>query len=343
MPARQIRERCVEEMVRRGTTTPVLIALSVLAVAAGGDVRVRILEYDVPTANARPHDPAAAPDGSLWFTGQQANILGRLDAVTGTIREYPLKTPGSGPHGLVADREGYIWFTANYKGYIGRLDPASGEVAEFPMPNPEARDPHSLVFDQKGMLWFTCEASNFVGRLDPTTKQVRLVPSPTAASSPYGIVVTSRGIPFYCEFGSNKLASIDPDTMTITEHPLPEGARPRRLTVAPGDAIYYSDYARGYLGRFGPATDKVVEWASPGGKGSKPYGIAATPDGIVWYSESGIEPNTIVRFNPKRATFSRWPIPSGGGVVRNMVVGPRGDLYIACSGVNKVGIVLVEK
>jgi virginiamycin B lyase len=193
------------------------------------------------------------------------------------------------------------------------------------------------------MLWLTFEASNFVGRLHPRTGAVRLMPSPTSRSLPYGIVVTSRGIPFYCEFGSNKLASIDPETMVITEHRLPDGARPRRLTIAQGDRIYYSDYARGYLGRFDPATGKVDEWASPGGPDSKPYGITTTPDGAVWYSESGVTPNTIVRFEPAISAFSRWPIPSGGGVVRNMVSTPAGDLYIACSGVNKVGIVRAER
>jgi len=52
-----------------------------------------------------------APDGSLWYTGQGANKLGRLDPKAGEFKEYPLKTRGSGPHGLVADKEGNIWFT----------------------------------------------------------------------------------------------------------------------------------------------------------------------------------------------------------------------------------------
>ena len=46
----------------------------------------------------------ATPDGALWYTGQMANILGRLDPSTGAIKEYPLKTPASGPHGLVDDK-----------------------------------------------------------------------------------------------------------------------------------------------------------------------------------------------------------------------------------------------
>jgi virginiamycin B lyase len=40
---------------------------------------------------------------------------------------------------------------------------------------------------------------------------------------------------------------------------------------------------------------------------------------IVWYSESAVNPNTLVRFDPKTEKFQTWAIPSGGGVVRHMV------------------------
>jgi virginiamycin B lyase len=80
-------------------------------------------------------------------------------------------------------------------------------------------------------------------------------------------------------------------------------------------------------------------WPSPGGAGSNPYGIAITLDGMVWYSESGVKPNTIIRFNPKTEEFARAKIPSGGGTVRNMAATSDGRVYLACSGVNKVGVV----
>jgi len=300
---------------------------------------VSIKEWDLPTPNSRPHDPALGPDGSLWYTGQRANTLGRLDVHTGTIKEFALKTPDFGPHGLVADHEGNIWFTAVSKGYIGKLDPKTGSVTEYPLPDPSATDPHTPVFDQHGTLWFTVESSNFVGRLDPKTGHIDLKQVPTANAIPYGIIVTPDGIPFFCEFGTNHLASIDPKAMAITEYPLPQGARPRRLALAPDGTIYYSDYARGYLGHFNPATHKVEEWPSPAGAQSHPYGIAVTSDGTVWYSESGVQPNTIVKFDLRNKAFSAAPIPSGGGVVRNMVATPDGKLYLACSGVNKVAIV----
>ncbi|HYA26248.1 MAG TPA: hypothetical protein VEF05_18955 [Terriglobales bacterium] len=312
---------------------------AVLAVAATATLSVEIKEYDVPTPNARPHDPAVGPDGSLWVTEQKANKLGRLDPKTGKFQEYPLKTPGSGPHGLVADRNGNIWFTAIAKGYVGKLDPKTGNITEYRAPGEQEMDPHTPVFDQNGMLWFTNEESSTIGRLDPGTGEIELKAIPTPHAVPYGIVVTSQGVPFFCEFHTNKLASINPRSMTIREYPLPEGARPRRLALAADGTIYFSDYAQGKLGYFDPATGKVEEWPSPGGPNSEPYGIAITGDGMVWYSETGVTPNTLVRFDPRTKTFASENIPSGGGVVRNMAATKDGRLYLACSGVNKVAVV----
>src|SRR5215467_10145987 len=130
--------------------SPVLLTLTVLAFAAVGTLSLSIKEYEVPTPRSRPHDPARAPDGALWYTGQGANKLGRLDPKTGEFKEYPLQTPGSGPHGLVADRQGNIWFTAIAAGYVGRLNPKTGEVSEYRPSDKTKIDPHTPVFDRDG-------------------------------------------------------------------------------------------------------------------------------------------------------------------------------------------------
>ena len=46
-----------------------------------------------------------------------------------------------------------------------------------------------------------------------------------------------------------------------------------------------------------------------------------------------------LRFDPKTEKFQTWPIPSGGGVVRNMDVTREGNIALACSGVNRIGLV----
>jgi virginiamycin B lyase len=86
-----------------------------------------------------------------------------------------------------------------------------------------------------------------------------LAKSPTPHAVPYGIVVLHSNAPFFCEFGTNKLATVDPKTMTIREYTLPNaGARPRRIALAPDGTVFYTDFARGYLGHFDPASGKLL-------------------------------------------------------------------------------------
>jgi virginiamycin B lyase len=314
-----------------------------VASVSTGNTAVVFKEWDVPTPNSRPHDPLAASDGSIWYTSMNANVLGRFDPKTQQFKEFTLKTPASGPHGLTEDRAGNIWFTANTKGYVGKLDPKTGQINEYPMLDPAARDPHTPVFDQMGNLWFTIQSANKVGRFIPASGELTLRNSPTPRSLPYGIVVSSKGVPFYVEFGANKVASIDPQTMVIREWTLPNAdSRPRRVAIDANDIIWYSDYSRGFVGRLDPATGKVSEWPSPGGHQSQPYGIAVI-NGMVWYSESGVEPNTLVRFDPGTESFQTWKIPSGGGVVRNVSVTKEGNLVLAESGVNKIALVEIGR
>jgi virginiamycin B lyase len=306
-----------------------------------GPVKVSFKEWAVPTAGSRPHDPLITADGMLWYTGQAANVLGRVDPRTGAIKEFALPDK-SGPHGLVADRAGAIWYTGNSGAHVGKLDPATGKVTTFPMPDPAARDPHTPIFDKYGILWFTVQGADMVGRLDPASGEVKLVKA-SPRSRPYGIVVSSTGTPFFDLFGTNKLGSIDPKTLAIREYPLPNAAsRPRRIAITPDDMVWYTDFSRGFLGRLDPKTGAVTEWASPGGAASQPYAIAPQGD-IVWYVESNTKPNMLVRFDPKTTKFQTWPIPAGGGVVRHMVATADGKLGLAESGVNQVALVTIER
>jgi len=308
-----------------------------------GPVKVSFAEWSVPTPGSRPHDPLAARDGSLWYTGQMANVLGRLDPRTGRFKESPLKTPHSGPHGLVEDKDGAIWYTGNTGALIGKLDPRTGAVTEYTMPDPDAKDPHTLIFDQSGILWFTVQNANRVGRLDPKTGEIKLLTPPTPKSRPYGMAVTSKGVVFYVAFGTNKVGSVDPKTLEIHEYPLPDPAsRPRRITITSDDIVWYADFSRGYLGRLDPGTGRVSEWPSPSGPKSEPYGISAIND-VIWYSESGTTPNTVVRFDPKTEKFQTWVIPGGGNIVRNTSVTPDGNFVLANSLVNAVTLVKILK
>ena len=69
-------------------------------------------------------------------------------------------------------------------------------------------------------------------------------------------------------------------------------------------------------------------------------------DGIVWYNESGMRPDTLVRFDPRTETFQSWPIPSGNvhaGIIRHMRPTRGGDLLIHQSSTNRVILVTPKR
>ena len=323
-----------------------VVTVTHAAPAISDSVDVKFDQWMTPSKPAYPHDPAVAPDGSIWYTGQRANVVGRFDPATQQFKEYLLPTPNSGPHGLQPDKAGNIWYTGNSAGLIGRIDAKTGKITEYKMPNRKAGDPHSLVFLPDGRLFFTVQAGNFVGTLDPNAPggAVKLVEAPTVNARPYGVRLDSKGVPYFDEFNSNKIGSADPKTLVIREYPLPDkGARPRRIAVAKDDTVWYGDYARGYLGHLDPKTGKVEEFKSPGGEDARPYAIDVTADGAVWYVETGDDAkNVLVRFNPETKKFLTWPIPGGGGTVRNMDIDKDGNLWLACSGVGKIAKVTIS-
>jgi streptogramin lyase len=209
------------------------------AVIIPGSVDASIKEWTVPTPGSRPHDPMYAPDGSVWYTGNASNLLGRFDPATGEFKEYHLKVPHSGPHGLVADKDGNIWFTANQAAYVGKLDPKTGSITEYKMPDPDARDPHTPIFDHNGVLWFTLQGADMIGRLTPGSGEVKLARVPTAKALPYGMAVDSKGTVYFDEFGANKLGSIDPATVYRLRE------RPSRTIQSPNAPVQRMALSRG--------------------------------------------------------------------------------------------------
>jgi virginiamycin B lyase len=312
-----------------------------------GTAQVSFKEWTTPTLGQRSRDPVQAPDGSIWWAGQWGNMIGRIDPATGAMKEYQLPANAK-PHTVTPDAKGNIWYTGNKNATVGYLDPKTGKITEYKMPDPAAKDPHTLIIDRKGIVWFTLQNSNMLGRLDPATAtgDIKLVTMKTANSKPYGIVEDADGNLWVACNGSNCLVKVDAATMALTEVKLPTpGTTVRRLDIGQDGIIWYVNSGQGKLGRYDPKSGAIKEWDSPSGPKSHPYAILVV-NGIVWYNESAVRPDALVRFDPKTETFQSWAIPSGGvyaGIIRHMRPDKDGNLLIHQSSTNKIIRVNVER
>ncbi len=298
------------------------------------EIEIEIVEWMVPTLGQRSRDPIEAPDGKIWWTGMWASLAGRLDAETGEMKEYPLP-PSARPHSILPDDEGFIWYTGNSNATIGKLNPKNGEITEY---STEAGDPHTAVFHPNGNLYFTAQRAAVLGRLNPKTGALKEIDT---KPRPYGIKVAADGTVWVAYNGINMLAAMDPDSMELTYYEVPdERTRIRRLDLDSKGRVWFVNSSLGKIGRLDPKTAEIRQWDSPSGPKSHPYAIAVIDD-VIWYNESAMRPDALVRFDPATETFQSWAIPSGVGIIRHVWVTRDGDLLIHQSSSNRVGLVKI--
>ena len=299
-----------------------------------GPVNIEIEEWLVPTLGQRSRDPVEGLDGSIWWTGMWASLVGRLDPLTGDVREYPLP-PSARPHSIVPDNEGFIWYLGNSNGTVGKLNPLTGDIREY---DTGLADPHTGVFHPNGYFYFTAQRAGAVARLDPASGEVLTV---NTCPRPYGIKVGPDGYLYVALNGENAIGQVDPETLEVNYFAIPhEDSRIRRLDIASDGTIWYVNSSRGKIGHLDPKTGAVREWDSPSGPKSHPYAIAVIDD-VVWYNESGQRPDALVRFDPETEAFQSWAIPSGIGIIRHVWVTRDKDLLIHQSSSNRIGRVKV--
>ena len=223
--------------------------------------RVRLREYRVP-AGSHPHDVAPAPDGSVWYTGQDTGEMGRLDPRTGKIRRVPLGA-GSAPHGVIVGPDGAAWVTDGGLNAIVRVDDRTHRVKRFPLPATHpGTNLNTATFDRRGRLWFTGQAGVY-GRLDPKTGRMRVWDSPRGPG-PYGIATTPSGSVWYSSLAGSHIARVDLSTGAAkTVDPPTEGAGARRVWSDSRGRLWISEWNAGKVGVYDPRANRWREWKLP--------------------------------------------------------------------------------
>jgi len=290
---------------------------------------VDIREWLIPWEKSEPSHVYVDHIGRVWFTSRGGDYIANFSPESGEFNRYDLRK-GTGPSALLVDSNRVLWFVSDRRRYIGSLDPGTGRVAEISMPDKKAKDLQALAFDDAGDIWFTVEKSNFIGRLRVANGDVDLIPVPSKKVEPHGIVINSDNEPWSAASGRNVLLRINQYSWSISEFESPnKKSRFREIVTTSDNQVWYADYELGSLGRFNPQTGVFTEWPLPGGKKSRPIGMAVDRNDRVWIIETGDKPSRLIGFDTGTEAFlSETDIPSGGGLVDNMhYYEPAGEIW----------------
>jgi virginiamycin B lyase len=98
------------------------------------------------------------------------------------------------------------------------------------------------------------------------------------------VIVGPDGVPWITDSGLNAIVRVDPATFEVKRFPLPAERGYANLNTAAFDnsGVLWFTGQNGVYGRLDPKTGKIDVYDAPRGRG--PYGIAATPDGAIFYA-----------------------------------------------------------
>jgi virginiamycin B lyase len=297
------------------------------------DVTYDVAYYELPKGD-RPHDVAPAPDGTVWYTGQRAGVLGRLDPKTGDIKRVPLGE-GSAPHGVIVGPDGAAWVTDSGLNAIVRVDAKTLEVKRWPLPKGrEGANLNTAAFDGKGRIWFTGQEGIY-GRLDPETGAMQVWDAPRGRG-PYGITATPAGDIWFVSLAGSYLARPDLETGAVTPiDPSKKGSGTRRVWSDSRGRLWVSEWNAGSLSVYDPQKKVWQTWPLPG-EMPRAYAVFVDETDKVWVSD--FPGNAIVRFDPETDEFASFPSNREHADVRQMLGRP-GELWGAESGTDRLVVI----
>lgn len=310
------------------------VLLSVLSLLLPLAANAEVVQYFAVPRGDHPHDVAPARDGGVWYTGQHAGVLGRLDPATGKIDRIKLGED-SAPHGVIVGPDGAPWITDGGLNAIVRVDPATRAVKAWPLPKDRANaNLNTAVFDARGRIWFTGQ-SGVYGRLDPASGAMQVWDAPRGAG-PYGIAATPSGEIWFVSLAGNYLAQVDIETgePSVVEPPTKkQGAR--RVWSDDKGRLWVSEWNAGNVSVYDPAARSWRTWKLPGDNPTC-YAVYVDEAGKVWLTD--FTRNAILRFDPSTEAFQSFPSDRPRAFVRQLH-GRAGEVWGAESGTDRLVVV----
>ena len=191
---------------------------------------------------------------------------------------------------------------------------------------PKGARVHDVAPAPDGKIWYTAQRQGALGILDPATGKVRQVPL-GEGSAPHGVIQGPDGAAWVTDGGQNAIVRFDPKTEKIDVWKLPEDVGYANLNTGAfdGDGIHWFTGQNGIYGSLDPNTGAIKVFKDPDGRG--PYGIAATPNGDVYYVS--LAGSHLARIDRKTGAATILEPPTANQGARRVWSDSKGDLWIS--------------
>jgi virginiamycin B lyase len=307
----------------------------------GKATQVIYTTYDLPRADASPHDEVFDAQGNVWYSDFNSQFIGKLDPKTGKVTEYsvPQNRFGQIAQGglqIDIDKEGRIYYGNMSQMQIVRFDPKTGKMETFKPPIPESQlgDGHLTMIDPAfeqvdGKIWanvaFATGEAGGTWHIDlaaNTWTRVTYPPGSPPAQA-YDVVADSKNNAYGMHMNNDRLWMTDGKTLKTVWYDFPtKGAGCRRGHIDAQDRLWCGVFNGNALAMFDPKTQKITEWTVPTAW-TRPYDAQFDDKTYVW--TAGMDNDLAVRRNVQTGEFTEYLLPHETNV-RHVEVQKSGSL-----------------
>lgn len=282
---------------------------------------------------SKPYDIAYA-NNTVWFTEYGANMLGRIDLISGTLvitgptKEYPLPTANSGPAGVAVAPDGTLWLVEANKAKLAKFDPVTETFTEYSysalLPAggtvSTANTLPDVAVQDNNEIWLTVPGSHMVVAYQVDRDKFFKIPLSTpgfTVREPASLVVDANGLPWITSYETNLIGRYAPGTLALWRwFKIPTAdSGPRGIAIQDNGStwdIWFTEEKADKVGRLTvvPKDVRLVELVELGQPPqSRPWGITVGGDNAVWYAESGRR--TVSELRPPYSYTVRMPVLYG--------------------------------
>jgi len=294
-------------MSRRGWLSVVitlgLVTGAILVAWVSGRSNTHVFEeIRLPNRTDIPVAIAAAPDGTVWFTLESSDAIGRLR--NKQVERIRKGAQSIEPLGLAVDVEGRAWYTEAPKQSISRASP-DGTIASFGLSTPVARLGR-LTVGPDTTVWFAEPTVMSVTRLRDGrfTRHVMgtLTAKVPADAPPFGVGIAPDGAVWATLPSADQLVRIAPDGKTTAFDVPTRRSGLGDVAVAADGSVYFLQTTANKIGRL--AGGRFEEYAVPTPRAGL-VALAVAPDGAAWFTQ--LRGHRLGRLHG--GTIKEFPLP----------------------------------
>ncbi|WP_310964358.1 IPT/TIG domain-containing protein [Nocardioides terrisoli] len=302
--------------------------------------RITLARKDVPDARTGKVSGvnggggmARGPNGDLWFTVPNQDLVGRIDHTTGAIKTWPTDT-GAMPIGIARGPDDAMWFTEEKLDKIVRID-STGSQTGYQVPGVPS-DIRFLTTGPDGRLWFSLSTSGAIGAMTTAGKvSIYHLPDPTVV--PYHLATGADGRIWFSEWGGDSVGAITTDGV-VTEYPLPtSGAVTWDVTSGPDGRLWMTQTAARTVIAVDTA-GHVTTYQLPL-RETDAQGLTYGPDGRMWFVAPDSE--QVSALDPTSGDVTDYPMPGPNSNVEPKYVAAAADGSLWVTGASGAGLVQV--